>query len=351
MAFVAKRPTCASFSPVITRGRTSRFPSRGSPASSRRRLDGRGEAGCGVRRDCGCVFRASVRRRSVTNRWCGRSIEMGTRAAACASPHRHGISPCHLLRAPRRTCVTVLATKPHAKSGTHDVPLPNDDRVSSSLKASSTSCSGNVFFAKTALLAFAAFAAPAFCPSTACVNATTTTDNRTIACSSLFVAHAAQGTDVTGGATSQANSQASNDDTKTGVSAPEKKDPKIGVDYPAVTSRAVSSRTMDFRSFLSGVRNECARKGVSAQTLASCFDQIEPYPEPAPKQTAPAETAESRKTEKDDAETHQKPKPKARRVQGYVTTMVSRDRVARGAELLLRHATVRPRVFQIQRLF
>lgn len=304
-----------------------------------------------MRRDCGCVFRASVRRRSVTNRWCGRSIEMGTRAAACASPHRHGISPGHLLRAPRRTCVTVLATKPHAKSGTHDVPLPNDDRVSSSRKASSTSCSGNVFFAKTALLAFAAFAAPAFCPSTACVNATTTTDNRTIACSSLFVAHAAQGTDVTGGATSQANSQASNDDTKTGVSAPEKKDPKIGVDYPAVTSRAVSSRTMDFRSFLSGVRNECARKGVSAQTLASCFDQIEPYPEPAPKQTAPAETAESRKTEKDDAETHQKPKPKARRVQGYVTTMVSRDRVARGAELLLRHATVRPRVFQIQRLF
>ena len=91
-------------------------------------------------------------------------------------------------------------------------------------------------------------------------------------------------------------------------------------------------------------KEAAARYAESLRCLEEDLDQHKA-------EKAPAETAESRKTEKDDAETHQKPKPKARRVQGYVTTMVSRDRVARGAELLLRHATVRPRVFQIQRLF
>ena len=138
------------------------------------------------------------------------------------------------------------------------------------------------------------------------------------------------------------------DETETETEETEtKNDPEAGVDYPFVSSRDVSSRELDFRNWLADVRAECARRGVRDATIAVCFDGLEPYPEPepapapapAPATPATPEVAARARAarEKSEAAAREASKNKVRK---YVTSMVSRDRVERGAALLLQHAGV-----------
>mgnify|MGYP006133830961 CR=1 FL=1 len=264
-----------------------------------------------------------------TNRWNDRS--MGTRAAHMSRAslhtraHRHSTAARRPLRIPRRTSHTVFATKNNPNSESSHPYLPNDDdRVSSSSKASSTS--GKVFLKTT--LVFAAFVSPHVVPFTA--NWT----NSTSTSSSLFAAHA---TDATK-ATSQANSQTNKADKySSDKNKKTKPKPQAGVDYPKVTSRAVTARQVDFYEFLDGVRGECAKRGVSENTISSCFDYLEPYPEPEvvePKVTPPLDV--EKQSEKQKLEKPAVPKPK--KVEKYVANLVSKERVEKGAELLLKHS-------------
>ena len=135
--------------------------------------------------------------------------------------------------------------------------------------------------------------------------------------------------------------------TETGAEGEEtetKRNPDAGVDYPFVSSRDVSSRELSFRNWLADVRAECARRGVRDATIAACFDGLEPYPEPepapapAPAPATPEEAARARAArERSEAAARKVSENKVRK---YVTSMVSRDRVERGAALLLQHAGV-----------
>jgi len=123
-----------------------------------------------------------------------------------------------------------------------------------------------------------------------------------------------------------------------------KKNPEAGVDYPFVSSRDVSPRELDFRNWLADVRVECARRGVREATIAACFDGLEPYPEPepapapAPAPATPEDEARARLArEKSEAAARKASEHKVRK---YISNMVSRDRVERGAALLLQHAGV-----------
>ena len=116
------------------------------------------------------------------------------------------------------------------------------------------------------------------------------------------------------------------------------------MDYPFVSSRDVSSRELDFRNWLADVRAECARRGVREATIAACFDGLEPYPEPepapapAPAPATPEDAARARTAREQSAAAARK--ASENKVRKYVTNMVSRDRVERGAALLLQHAGV-----------
>ena len=126
----------------------------------------------------------------------------------------------------------------------------------------------------------------------------------------------------------------------------EETDPEAGVDYPFVSSRDVSSRELDFRNWLADVRVECARRGVREATIAACFDGLEPYPEPepapppapAPAPATPEDAARARAAREQSAAAARK--ASENKVRKYVKNMVSRDRVERGAALLLQHAGV-----------
>ena len=192
---------------------------------------------------------------------------------------------------------------------------------------------------KTAL-ALAACAAPHVVPL-----ATSTGISRAgVSAYRRFAASAAERTSTGEGApagTRPAEETKTKTKTKT-----EETDPEAGVDYPFVSSRDVSSRELDFRNWLADVRVECARRGVREATIAACFDGLEPYPEPepapppapAPAPATPEDAARARAAREQSAAAARK--ASENKVRKYVKNMVSRDRVERGAALMLQHAGV-----------
>ena len=155
-----------------------------------------------------------------------------------------------------------------------------------------------------------------------------------------FAASAADRTATGEGAPAETRPASSETETET---EPKRK-PEAGVDYPFLSSRDVSSRELDFRNWLADVRLECARRGVRDATIAACFDGLEPYPEPepapapAPAPATPEDEARARLArEKSEAAARKASEHKVRK---YISNMVSRDRVERGASLLLKHAGI-----------
>jgi len=234
-----------------------------------------------------------------------------------APPHRHVMAARRVRTPPRRTSIVLSAFRvPSVVSHGDD-----DDRVVSS-KASSTT--GRAFL-KTAL-AVAACAAPHVVPLAA-----STVPYGGASASRHFAAIAADA----------AETLSISDDA---ISQQIPKKPESGVDYPRVSSREISLREMDFRNWLVGVRAECLKRGVSESTIRSCFDAIQPYPEPEPspvsaREELTAEEAEKKRRAKEKSELS-KPAVRDDKVQKYVSSVVSKDRVERGALLLVEHGFV-----------
>ena len=191
---------------------------------------------------------------------------------------------------------------------------------------------------KTAL-ALAACAAPHVVPLVASPG----TSRAGVSACRHFAASAADRTATGEGAPAETRPA---EETETETETETKRKPEAGVDYPFLSSRDVSSRELDFRNWLADVRAECARRGVRDATIAACFDGLEPYPEPEP-EPAPA-PAPAPATPEDEARVRaarEKSEAAARKasehkVRKYIASMVSRERVERGAALLLQHAGV-----------
>ena len=134
--------------------------------------------------------------------------------------------------------------------------------------------------------------------------------------------------------------------TKTKTEETETCEPGGGRGLPLrVVARRVVARRLDFRNWLADVRVECARRGVREATIAACFDGLEPYPgpsrrppAPAPAPATPEDAARARAAREQSAAAARK--ASENKVRKYVKNMVSRDRVERGAALLLQHAGV-----------
>ena len=93
--------------------------------------------------------------------------------------------------------------------------------------------------------------------------------------------------------------------------------------HPALTVRELTPRQREFTAWLDGVREECIRRGISEETVGSCFNELEPLPETVVEKTASSHVLNPEKNLS---------------VEAYLRRMVSKDRVTKGAALLVEHA-------------
>lgn len=93
--------------------------------------------------------------------------------------------------------------------------------------------------------------------------------------------------------------------------------------HPSITVRELTNREREFAGWLDGIRDECVKRGLSESTVGSCLNELEPLPETVVEKTSSSHVLNPEKNLSVDA---------------YLRRMVSRDRVAKGAALMVEHA-------------
>ena len=93
--------------------------------------------------------------------------------------------------------------------------------------------------------------------------------------------------------------------------------------HPSITVRELTNREREFAGWLDGIRDECTKRGLSESTVGSCLNELEPLPETVVEKTSSSHVLNPEKNLSVDA---------------YLRRMVSRDRVAKGAALMVEHA-------------
>lgn len=96
----------------------------------------------------------------------------------------------------------------------------------------------------------------------------------------------------------------------------------IAGNHPKTTARELTPRLRDFLAWLEGVKKECTKRGISADTIATVFKDLEPLPEVVVQKTS-GDQPEVKFT-----------------VERYLKNIVTRDRIEMGAERLIEHAAL-----------
>ena len=66
--------------------------------------------------------------------------------------------------------------------------------------------------------------------------------------------------------------------------------------HPALTVRELTPRQREFTAWLDGVREECIRRGISEETVGSCFNELELLPETVVEETASSHVLNLKRT-------------------------------------------------------